>query len=204
MEAPGRQELYSLDTRQAASEAYNALLSAGYQTYDTSNTNVWVAMGQDDAVWADFGHGMPGAITWCDPNYSCTTLLRADANVDGPNHPNECSAADKASCLTNFYGVVPCAPGVYGPCFGSYLGHYRLMAFVGCQTGASATSGSNLVDEAVDTMGVGSAIGFKQEITYGGPASGRSSTTPWRHGRAGSSAAWRTMIHFRSTGDGAL
>ena len=158
-------------------------------------------MGQDDAVWADFGHGMPGAITWCDPNYSCTTLLRADANVDGPNHPNECSAADKASCLTNFYGVVPCAPGVYGPCFGSYLGHYRLMAFVGCQTGASATSGSNLVDEAVDTMGVGSAIGFKQEITYGvsfGPVQYYPMET-WSSGFFGSLADGDTISEAQET-----
>lgn len=146
-----------LDTRTAASNAFNQLHLAGYAAYDTVGTDVFNAMldADNDAVWVDFGHGAPngsgGYITWCNPLRSpCTTVLRANVRVGA------CSG--DGTCLN--------------PTVGTPIHHVRLMVFGGCNTGSngpgSDTYHSNLVTTAVQYNGVDSSIGFTDEIAFGG------------------------------------
>ncbi len=143
-----------LNTYEAATDAFNNLSSSGYYTWNNQkNITAAVAMSgpyaQSDAVWADFGHGGPGFITFCtEPGgASCTSVLRGDSRAG------------------------PCSGGMGDTCLSSYpiqIHRLRLMLFAGCETAKNQTNTANLVDYAVDTNHVDSAIGFTTLIYYGG------------------------------------
>jgi hypothetical protein len=141
-----------LNTYEAATDAFNNLNSAGYHAWNDKDSTAVTSMGsayaQSDAVWADFGHGGPGYITFCNPprGSSCTSVLRGDARV------GRCSGGGD-DCLSNYPTQI----------------HYiRLMVFAGCHTAQNQTNTPNLVDYAVDTNHVDSAIGFRELIYFGG------------------------------------
>jgi hypothetical protein len=141
-----------LNTYEAATDAFNNLSSAGYYTWNNENTDAVTAMGllyaQSDAVWADFGHGGPGYITFCNLplGSNCTSVLRGDSRV------GRCSGGGD-TCLSNY---------------GTRIHRIKLMVFAGCHTAQNQTNTPNLVDYSVDTNGVDSAIGFRDLVYFGG------------------------------------
>lgn len=154
-----------LNTYEASTNAYNALKGIGYFTTNNKDTNAVTSMSaawaQSDAVWVDFGHGGPGFISFCSPaqGSACTTILRSDSSV------GRCNSGD--TCLANYW-TTTCPPGVVGPCHISLIHNIKLMVFAGCHTGQTASSGSNLVSYAVNTMGVDASIGFTDYVYFGG------------------------------------
>ena len=139
-----------LDTRTTANRFYTSL-SGHYTKFLTYNTTVWVAMGpefaQSDAIWANFGHGGPGFISWCQPGRSggCSTHLRANSSV--------------GSCT----GDGACLDPNYTPNYTS-IKRIRLMVFAGCRT----AQGVNLPYTAYSKSGVNSTVGFWDYIWFGG------------------------------------
>jgi hypothetical protein len=142
-----------LDTTSAASNFKSQLTAySGYLALNSlALTSMSSLFAQSDAVWADFGHGGAGFITFCHPalGAACTSVLRANSTV------GSCGGGNSDDCIS---------------VHGTTIHRIRLMVFAGCDTGLNGSSGSNhgnLLDQAY-AQGVDMDLGFTNLIYYGG------------------------------------
>lgn len=144
-----------LNTEESAQRLAYYMGLAGYNDFTNLNkkasTSMAAGWAPDDAIWAAFGHAMPGAMGFCDADgkpcaYDAISNVWANVGMGG-----SCDAPHE--CLSTVGG----------------LSDIRFMLFAGCESGLDGRPGSlkdgNLVDVA-RYYGVDNAYGFTKLVYW--------------------------------------